>query len=995
MISDLGLGIIVSLKDAFTQNASRIQSSLQTLDGSIDAASSHMTRNLGLIEKGTMMIGAGLALLAVPAGLVASTVSTQRALGELASVGVKDFRAMEDAAESFTNQWAGASKSEFIGAAYDVKSALASLSDTAVGTFASMAALTGKATKATTQEMVETFTTAYGIFKPLMADMDDMDWAKMFSGALSETVGVFKTTGPQMAEAIKNVGAIAAASLVPMQEQMAILGQLQTTMPGSEAGTLYKAFMMKVAEAGGDLGLSFTDTQGRLKGIIPILQTLKSRFPDLSQAAVQVQLKKAFGSDEAVRFLLQMSAGLGQLEGNINLISQAMKDGTVITTQMAQAMNLDIGSQFVLVKQQLMNLAEVLGRTLLPVVTPIFGAISRFILHLQGVAKSMPGVTKGVLLFSAGLGALLVVAGSITAAIGTIGIALPAIQTGITALGSLAAGVGGAVSAAFWPVTAIIGGIILAVIVLRKAWRMNLGGIRDVVMNAWNKISLVFQGIRALISSLSSDTGQMSTELAGKLQAAGLMGFVTGVFQVYYRIREFISGFWSVLKASFGKIRTIIEPAVKMLIDAFAPLGEAFRSVLSVFGVAAGSIDASSFKNFGKTLGTIIGILVQVGAYMIKYLIYPLALAVRGIALIVQGAVWLGMTIGKSMVSSIHYIYRFFLPLRMIVQLFRLVGKVVYTVWQMITGNVSVIDGLMYIGTAIKEYLATPFEWAKDVSSTALGFIRSVISSATGSVRSAVSGIISMLSGIRITSVFTRIHESIRSAISGAFAYIRSAVSSLVSAVFQSGKSMMTTLASGIRSAIMSPYEAVKSVLNKLRRLLPFSDAKEGPLSSLTTSGVAMLDAFSSGINRAYELPADALSKSLSAMHRMIGSSLVPGMVAGTLALTPSLAGSMPNVSMPVPVVQSAASNQPVESVNTQTRLLADTRGAASQNGSFIASGQPDNVQSLISALCAKLDSISDRPIEVQVTTTLDGRKIAQAVYKDMKERRTKNYETI
>ena len=102
-MNDLGLGIIVSLKDAFTQNASRVQSSMQTLDASVEAAGANMTRNLGLIEKGTMMIGAGLALLAIPTGLVASTAATQKALGELASVGVKDFRAMEDAAESFTN----------------------------------------------------------------------------------------------------------------------------------------------------------------------------------------------------------------------------------------------------------------------------------------------------------------------------------------------------------------------------------------------------------------------------------------------------------------------------------------------------------------------------------------------------------------------------------------------------------------------------------------------------------------------------------------------------------------------------------------------------------------------------------------------------------------------------------------------------------------------------------------------------------------------------
>lgn len=87
----LGLGVVVSMKDAFPRNAQRIQ-------------------------KGTMMICAGLATLTVPAALVATTAATQKSLGELASLGVQDLRAIEDAAESFTNQWAGTSKAEFIGA---------------------------------------------------------------------------------------------------------------------------------------------------------------------------------------------------------------------------------------------------------------------------------------------------------------------------------------------------------------------------------------------------------------------------------------------------------------------------------------------------------------------------------------------------------------------------------------------------------------------------------------------------------------------------------------------------------------------------------------------------------------------------------------------------------------------------------------------------------------------------------------------------------------
>jgi len=212
MNGDLGLGIVVSMKDAFSQNAQRIRGSMMDLDSTVADASERMTRNLDRIQQGTMMLGAGLALMAVPAALVASTAATQKALGELASLGVQDLRAIEDAAESFTNQWSGADKAAFITATYDVKSALSNLSDEAVGVFTSMAAMTAKATKATTQEMVGTFTTAYGIFKPIMADMNDMEWATAFSGAMAQTVASFKTNGTQMADAIKNIGAVAEGS---------------------------------------------------------------------------------------------------------------------------------------------------------------------------------------------------------------------------------------------------------------------------------------------------------------------------------------------------------------------------------------------------------------------------------------------------------------------------------------------------------------------------------------------------------------------------------------------------------------------------------------------------------------------------------------------------------------------------------------------------------------------------------------------------------------
>lgn len=880
-MNDLGLGVVVSMKDAFSRNAMRVQSSMQSLDASVAEASERMTRNLDRIQKGTAMIGAGLALLAVPAALVASTVESQKALGELASLGVKDLNAIENAAESFTNQWAGTHKAEFIAATYDVKSAISTLSDEAVGVFTHMAALTGKATKASTDEMVGTFTTAYGIFKPLMADMDDMAWATAFSGALSQTVASFKTTGRQMAEAIKNIGAVAAASHVPLEEQLAILGQLQTTMPGTEAGTLYKAFMMKAAEAGDELGLSFTNSSGRLKGVVDVLREIQGQFPDLSQAAAQVKLKKAFGSDEAVKFVLQMSQGMGALEGSIQSIRKSMLSGTAVTEEMANAMNMDIGAQFILLRQQLGNLFETLGKTLLPVVTPVIRGISKVIMFFQRLAKSIPGLTRVVLTLSLALGSMLVVAGSVMAGIGMIGLALPAIKAGILAIGASATGLGATIAAWFFPVTAAIAGIVLAVYLLKKAWETNFGGIRDTVLGAWEKVRLAVQGIRALVTSLNGGVGQMSAELAQKLEAAGLMGFITTVFKGYYRVRTFLAGLWGSFSEVFGSIRAILEPAVQSLMTSFGALGRAVFSILKVFGVATGATDGASWRSFGQVIGTVAGVLLQGVAYALRVVIWNLSLLVRGLAVVVRAITWAAKIIVAGLVWAGQFAYRFLLPVRMIAQAFVAAGRIIHTVWRILTGDMSVVNGLKAIAGAVSQFLLTPFQWAKDVLAGLWSGLKS-IPSAIGSLFAGLGNVI--LLPFRLIG---RVFEWIRGFFTGNGGGI-------LGNVFSFGASILRTLGGGILSLALLPLRLLQDVFGKVLGF--FSGGEGGLLSRSFAFGAGILKALASGILSLIAVPLEAVSSLggviLSALGRIPEG--IAGLFSGigTLLAAPFRAGA-------------------------------------------------------------------------------------------------------
>lgn len=71
--------------------------------------------------------------------------------------------------------------------------------------------------------------------------------------------------------------------------------------------------------------------------------------------------------------------------------------------------------------------------------------------------------------------------------------------------------------------------------------------------------------------------------------------------------------------------------------------------------------------------------------------------------------------------------------------------------------------------------------------------------------------------------------------------------------LYDSGKKLLSTLASGIWAAVKAPIKAVKGALAKVRSYLPFSDAKVGPLSQLTASGQAIMRTLSEGMARVNE----------------------------------------------------------------------------------------------------------------------------------------------
>lgn len=125
-----------------------------------------------------------------------------------------------------------------------------------------------------------------------------------------------------------------------------------------------------------------------------------------------------------------------------------------------------------------------------------------------------------------------------------------------------------------------------------------------------------------------------------------------------------------------------------------------------------------------------------------------------------------------------------------------------------------------------------------------------------------------------IASVFSGIHPV--DWVSGAFASLMHWLGSF--SLVQAGMNILGTLTAGIKAAAMAPVDAVRGVVGKIRNLLPFSPAKDGPLRDLHR--VRLIETIAEAVR-----PAPLVS----AMHGAVSAAMIaiPLAVAATPALAP------------------------------------------------------------------------------------------------------------
>jgi TP901 family phage tail tape measure protein len=731
MESIFKLGLLLSVIDRVSGPSTKIGHSMIGLRGK--------AMSLGPVfdkfkSYGLIMTTVGAALINIMAGAAMATVPTQKALGELSSVGIENLQALENAGTEFSGKWAGTTTAEFIAAAYDIKSGIASLSDEGVAEFTKLAALTGKATKSTTSEMTSLFATGYGIYKGMYENLSDMQFGEVFSAGISASVKNFKTTGSGMAQAISSLGATATTAKVPLAEQLSILGMLQATMSGSEAGTKYKAMMQSAAGAGEKLNLQFLDANNQLLGMPVILQTLQKKYGSTLDAMEKMEIQKAFGTQEAVAVIDLLYGKVGDLKTNITGLSGAMDQGTSFTEQMAATMNKDIGAGIQLLAQRFHNLVVVIGKKLNPILIPLFSWIGNIINRMIVFAGHHETLVQAAVFLVGGVASVVFVLGILAAVMGAVGLLFPNITVGFSLIGKAAlmmkTGLLSAVAStktwilwqrqAFLTTLYVEGGLLAYAKTLATA---PFRALKKVAVATWGHITSLYAQFTAAVAS------------AGGIKALAISmgtGLITSIVGATTSV-------WSFTTALLANPITWIVLAVVGLVAGLIILEKEF-------GILSKTLDM-----FMYGLGYVAGVAVRTGKILLDAFMMPF----------------------RSLGAFIDRVGGVGNAMKM---LFKLVLSIVFPP------------------------LAIAFHW--------------------DAVKTGVKTMISCIKGI-------------------------------IPEFLAVGKALWGAFSDGIKSMAMNPVETAKSSLAKLRNLLPFSDAKEGPLSTLTLSGARMMDTIGTGIQSA------------------------------------------------------------------------------------------------------------------------------------------------
>lgn len=403
-----------------------------------------------------------------------------------------------------------------------------------------------------------------------------------------------------MGEAMKYIAPVASSMGMSLEETAAAIGIMSDAgIKGSQAGTTLRGALSRIAKPTDDmkakmdeLGLSFYDSEGKMKPLKDQIGMLKDAFKGLTPEQQQNALVTLYGQES----LSGMMALIDKGPDKLGKLTDSLKNSDGAADKMAKTMQDNMNSSLEQMMGAFESAAIVVQKVLAPAVREVADAVSWLVGKFVSAPEPVQKMIVAIGLIVAAIGPLLLIIGKSIKMFQTMKVGFLALRSGLALIGS-------GFTAISLPVLGIIAAIAAVI------------AIGILVYKNWDKISKFGKEVWANVKKFASDAAEAIKEKWGDITQwfsdtwnnlkngakglwdgtiQGAKDAVNSVKNAWNSVKEWFANLWkgttSGLASAWDSVTTTLAPFVETIKSIFQPILEFFSGlwgqVQTIFGSA-------------------------------------------------------------------------------------------------------------------------------------------------------------------------------------------------------------------------------------------------------------------------------------------------------------------------------------------------------------------------------------------------------------------------
>lgn len=352
-----------------------------------------------------------------------------------------------------------------------------------------------------------------------------------------------------MGEAMKYIAPVANSMGLSIEEVSAAIGIMSDAgIKGSQAGTSLRGALSRLAKPTDmmqakmdELGLSFYDSEGKMKPLKDQIGMLKDAFKGLTPEQQQNALVTLYGQES----LSGMMALIDKGPDKLGKLTESLKNSDGAADKMARTMQDNMNSSLEQMMGAFESAAIVIQKILAPAVKQVADAVSGLVDKFVSAPEPVQKMIVTIGLIVAAIGPLLLIVGKAIKIFQTMKVGFLALRSGLALIGS-------SFTAISLPVLGIIAAIAAVI------------AIGILVYKNWDKISKFGKEVWANVKKFASDAAEGIKEKWGDITQwfsdtwnnlkSGAKGLWDGTIQGAKDAVDSVKNAWSGVKEWFANL---------------------------------------------------------------------------------------------------------------------------------------------------------------------------------------------------------------------------------------------------------------------------------------------------------------------------------------------------------------------------------------------------------------------------------------------------------